>query len=152
MEHDRKALIGRTFAPCRCVLDEEDVRDFRGVVSEHHRAMSTAAGARLDGYERPVIPPSYAPLIALSSLLRTIDWEKDFALDYSTGTSMFGEQEMVYLRPLYVGEVLSIAGTVLDVVEKRGKRPFDLVSIAVSATDEAGAEAFRGSMGFVLFK
>ena len=114
--------------------------------------MAAAAGARLDGYERRVIPPSYAPLIALSSLLRTIDWEKDFALDYSTGTSMFGEQEMVYPRPLYVGETLSIVGTVLDVVEKRGKRPFDLVSIAVSATDEAGAVAFRGSMGFVLFK
>jgi N-terminal half of MaoC dehydratase len=152
MDRDRKALIGHTFPPCRCVLDEENVRDYIGVVGERHPAFSSEAGARTEGYQRRVIPPSYAPLIALSSLLRTIDWAEDFGLDYSTGTSMFGEQEMVYRRPLYLGETLNIAGTVVDVIEKQGKRPFDLVTIGVAATDEAGVLAFSGSMGFIIFK
>jgi N-terminal half of MaoC dehydratase len=152
MDLDRKALIGHTFPACRCVLDEENVGDYVGVVGESHPAFSSEAGARTGGYQRRVIPPSYAPLIALSSLLRTIDWAKDFGLDYSTGTSMFGEQEMVYRRPLYLGETLNIAGTVLNVIEKRGKRPFDLVTIGVAATDEAGVLAFSGSMGFIIFK
>jgi hypothetical protein len=42
----------------------------------------------------------------LSALLRTIDWARDFYLDYRSDTSMFGEQEMIYARPLYVGSAV----------------------------------------------
>ena len=152
MNRDRKEMVGHRFPPRRFVLDEENVRDYSGVIGDHHRAFLSDEDARADGYERRVIPPSYAPVFALSSLLRTIDWANDFGLDYATGTSMFGEQEMVYRRPLYLGEALTVAATVTGVVEKQGKRPFDLVTIGVEATDEGGAAAFGGSMSFIIFK
>ncbi|MGD0290202.1 MAG: MaoC family dehydratase N-terminal domain-containing protein [Candidatus Binataceae bacterium] len=53
-------------------------------------------------------------------MLRSIDWEGDFYLDQRTGTSMFGEQEMIYARALYAGEVLVFTSRVLDVIEKHG--------------------------------
>jgi acyl dehydratase len=85
-------------------------------------------------------------------MLRSFDWEKDFFLDYRTGTAMFGEQELEYLRPLYVGETLTIQGSVADVYEKRGKRVFDVAWVRFTATDESGTIAFQGAQSYILFK
>jgi acyl dehydratase len=152
VNQDRKALIGRALPPFTCVLDEENVRDYLRLTGEDVAAYCDAASSRASGYDRRIIAPSYAPWIALSALLRSIDWERDFYLDYHTGTSMFGEQEMIYARPLYVGESLTFSATVRDIVEKQGARAFDLVTIGYDATDESGASALRGACGFILFK
>ena len=149
---DRKALIGNVFPPVRYVISEDDIRDYLPVVGEEHAAFRDEAGARAAGYERRVIPPSFAPYIAVLGLLRSFDWEKDFYLDYKTGTAMFGEQELEYFRPLYVGETLTIQGSVTDVYEKHGKRTFDVGQVGFTATDEDGNIAFRGVQSYILFK
>lgn len=152
MTPDRRTLIGKTFAPVTYVINEEDIRDYLPVAGEDHPAFLSDEGTRMIGYERRVIPPSFAPYIAVLGLLRSFDWEKDFYLDYKTGTAMFGEQELEYLRPLYVGETLTIHGTVSNVYEKRGKRPFDVAQVAFVVTDENGALTFRGMQSYILFK
>jgi len=146
MSLDRKTLIGKTFPPIKCVIDEENVHDYIRVAGEEHPAFQSDDGARAAEYERCVVPPSFAPFVALR-LIRSFDWEKDFFLDYRTGTAMFGEQELEYLRPLYVGETLTIQGAVFDVYEKQGKKPFDVVRVRLAATDEGGATVFRGGGG-----
>ena len=65
---------------------------------------------------------------------------------------MFGEQELEYLRPLYVGETLTIRAEIVDVYEKQGKRTFDVIQVSVTATDEAETVAFRGAQSYILFK
>jgi acyl dehydratase len=152
MTPDRKTLIGRAFPAINRVISEDDIQDYLPVAGETHPAFLHDAGARATGYERRVIPPSFAPYIAILGMLRSFDWERDMYLDYKTGTAMFGEQELEYLRPLYVGEAVTIQGTVVDVYEKQGKRPFDVVQVKVTATDEGGAVAFQGAMSYILFK
>ena len=152
MTPDRKTLIGRTFPAVTYVINEGDIKDYLPVAGEDHPAFLSDAGARAAGYERRVIPPSFAPYVAILGMLRSFDWEKDMYLDYKTGTAMFGEQELEYLRPLYVGEAVTIQGAVVDVYEKQGKRPFDVVQVKVTATDESGAVAFQGAMSYILFK
>jgi acyl dehydratase len=149
---DRKVLIGRTFPAVTYVINEEDIRDYLPVAGEEHQAFLSDEGARAAGYERQVIPPSFAPYIAILGMLRSFDWEKDFFLDYRTGTAMFGEQELEYLRPLYVGEILTIQGTVVDVYEKQGKRLFDVAKVELKATGENRAIAFQGALSYILFK
>ena len=149
---DRKTLIGRTFPAINRVISEDDIQDYLPVAGETHPAFLHDAGARATGYERRVIPPSFAPYIAILGMLRSFDWERDMYLDYKTGTAMFGEQELEYLRPLYVGEAVTIQGTVVDMYEKQGKRTFDVVQVKVTATDEGGAVAFQGAMSYILFK
>jgi acyl dehydratase len=152
MTPDRKTLIGKVFQPVTYTIREEDIRDYLPVAGEDHPAFISDEGARATGYERRVIPPSFAPFVAVVALLRSFDWKRDFFLDYRTGTAMFGEQEIEYLRPLYVGETLTIQGTVTDVYEKQGKRPFDVAQVNFTATDESGTVAFRGMQSYVLFK
>jgi acyl dehydratase len=152
MTPDRKTLIGRTFPAVTYVISEEDIKDYLPVAGETHPAFLRDDGARAAGYERRVIPPSFAPYVAILGMLRSFDWEKDMYLDYKTGTAMFGEQELEYLRPLYVGEAVTMQGTVVDVYEKQGKRAFDVVTVKLTATDENRAVAFQGAMSYILFK
>jgi len=152
MNRDRKALIGNVLPPFTYVIDAENVRDYVAVTAEDTAIYRDAGTSRAAGYDRHVIPPSFAPWIALSAMLRSIDWERDFYFDYRTGTSMFGEQEMLYSRPLYVNESLIFTGTVRSVVEKLGSKPFDLITIGYEAIDENDAVALRGACSFIFFK
>jgi acyl dehydratase len=149
---DRKTLIGKVFPDVKYVINEQDIIDYLPVAEESHPAFVDDAGARAAGYERRVIPPSFAPYITVLGLLRAFDWERDFYMDYKKDTAMFGEQELEYLRPLYVGETLTVHSSVSDVYEKKGKRTFDVAQVKFTVTDEAGALVMRGAQSYIIFK
>lgn len=152
MTPDRTVLIGKRFPAVTYTIREEDIQAYLPVSGEEHPAFFSDEGARAAGYTRRVIPPSFAPFVAVIGMLRSFDWEKDFFLDYRTGTVMFGEQELAYVRPLYVGETLTIQGMVSDVYEKKGRRAFDVAWVAFTATDESGTVALQGAQSYILFK
>lgn len=149
---DRTTLIGRVLSPVVYTIREDDIQDYLPVAGEEHEVFLSDEDSRAAGYERRVIPPSFAPFVAVDALLRAFDWEKDFFFNYRTGTAMFGEQELEYLRPLYVGETLTVCAEIADVYEKQGKRTFDVIEVRVTATDEAETVAFRGAQSYILFK
>lgn len=152
MTPDRKTLIGKVFPDVTYILNEQDIATYLPVLEEQHPAVVSDAGAQAVGYARRVIPPSFAPYVTIIGLLRAFDWERDFYLDYKTGTAMFGEQELEYLRPLYVGETLTVHSSVADVYEKKGKRTFDVAQVAFTVTDESQAVVIRGAQSYIIFK
>lgn len=149
---DRKTLVGRVFPDVAYVINEQDIVDYLPVAEENHPAFVDDAGAQATGYLRRVIPPSFAPYITVIGLLRAFDWEKDFYMDYKKDTAMFGEQELEYLRPLYVGETVTVRSAVSDVYEKRGARVFDVVQVKFTVTDETGALVMCGAQSYIIFK
>jgi acyl dehydratase len=152
MTPDRKTLIGRVFPDVTYVINEQDINDYLPVAEERHSAFVNDEGARAAGYQRRAIPPSFAPYIAVLGLLRAFDWERDFYLDYKTGTAMFGEQELEYLRPLYVGEKLTVHSAIADVYEKKGKRTFDVAQVKFTVTDESDTVVIQGAQSYIIFK
>lgn len=149
---DRKTLIGKMFPDVTYTLSEQDLNEYLPVAEETSPAFFDDVSARAAGYERRVIPPSFAPYITVIGLLRAFDWKKDFFMDYEKDTAMFGEQELEYLRPLYVGEKLTVHSGVSDVYEKKGKRAFDVAQVSFTVTDEAGALVMRGAQSYIIFK
>jgi len=152
MTPDRKTIIGKVLREVQYRISEDDIKDYLPVAEEDHPAFATDAGAKAAGYARRVIPPSYAPYISIIGLLRAFDWKEDFYFDYATGTAMFGEQELEYLRPIHVGETLTVHSAVSDVYEKQGKRPFDVIQVKFIVSDEHGAPAIRGAQSYIIFK
>lgn len=152
MTPDRKTIIGKVLRVVQYRISEDDIRDYLPVAEEEHPAFASDAAAKAAGYERRVIPPSFAPYISILALLRAFDWKEDFFFDYATGTAMFGEQELEYLRPLYVGETLMIHSSVSDVYEKQGKRPFDVIQVKFTVSDEQGMSAIRGVQSYIVLK
>ena len=152
MTPDRTTLIGKVLEPVRYTIREDDIQDYLPVAGEEQAVFLSDEAAQAAGYERRVIPPSFAPFVAVQALLRAFDWERDFLFNYRTGTAMFGEQELEYLRPLYVGETLTVRSEVADVYEKKGKRTFDVIQVRFTATDDSAAVAFQGTQSYILFK
>ncbi len=149
---DRTCLIGRAPSPVHYTIREDDIQDHLPVAGEEQAAFPSDEAAQAAGYERRAIPPSFAPFVAVQALLRAFDRERDFLFDYRTGTAMFGEQELEYLRPLYADETLTVRSAVADVYEKTGKRAFDVIQVRFTAKDAAEVVAFQGVQSYILFK
>lgn len=149
MSHERSQLIGRSFGPVRRIISEEDIGEYLKVTGEEHPAYHEDHAAIHEGHPRRVIPPSFAPFVALG-ILGAIDWQRDFLLDTRKGTVMSGEQELKLSRPIYLGESIMVSGRIVDISRKEGKRPFDVARIEVTGLDEGGLKIFSGAISCIL--
>ena len=77
---DRTCLIGRVLSPVHYTIREDDIQDYLPVAGEEQAAFLSDEAAQAAGYERRVIPPSFAPFVAVQALLRAFDWERDFSV------------------------------------------------------------------------
>ena len=129
MTVDRTALVGRPLRAANYTVSEVDVNDFLGVVAEPNVAPTDGSGGSAEEVTGRLVPPSFAPFVAVLGLLKTFDWQDDFLFDYRTGTAMFGEQAIEFHRHLLVGESVAISAAISDVYEKQGKQTFDVIEV-----------------------
>jgi len=150
---DRAALIGRPLRAANYTVSEVDVNDFLGVVAEPNFAPTDGSGGSAEEAKGRLVPPSFAPFVAVLGLLKTFDWQDDFLFDYKTGTAMFGEQSIDFHRPLSVGQSVAISAVISDVYEKQGKQTFDVVEVTFDIkTGEEGELLMSGQQSYILFK
>ena len=158
MNFDRTTLIGRSLRSATYTVTEVDVNDFLGVVDEpeftavsNESGLGEATAAATEAAR--LVPPSFAPFVAVLGLLKTFDWQDDFLFDYRTSTAMFGEQSIQFHRPLRVGESVAIAASISDVYEKQGKSRFDVIEVAFEITGGVeGDRLMSGQQSYILFK
>jgi len=150
---DRTALIGRPLRAASYTVSEVDVNDFLGVVAEPNFAPADGSGGSAEEVTGRLVPPSFAPFVAVLGLLKTFDWQDDFLFDYRTGTAMFGEQSIDFHRPLLVGQSVAISAAISDVYEKQGKQTFDVVEVTFDIKSrEEGDLLMSGQQSYILFK
>jgi len=150
---DRTPLIGRPLRAANYTVSEVDVNDFLGVVAEPNFAPTDGSGGSAEEAKGRLVPPSFAPFVAVLGLLKTFDWQDDFLFDYRTGTAMFGEQSIDFHRPLSVGQSVAISAVISDVYEKQGKQTFDVVEVTFDIkTGEEGELLMSGQQSYILFK
>ena len=153
MTVDRIALIGRPLRAASYTVSEVDVNDFLGVVAEPNFAPTDGSGGSAEEVTGRLVPPSFAPFVAVLGLLKTFDWQDDFLFDYRTGTAMFGEQSIDFHRPLLVGQSVAISAAISDVYEKQGKQTFDVVEVTFDIKSrEEGDLLMSGQQSYILFK
>ena len=153
MTVDRTALIGRPLRAANYTVSEVDVNDFLGVVAEPNFAPTDGSEGSAEEAKGRLVPPSFAPFVAVLGLLKTFDWQDDFLFDYRTGTAMFGEQSIDFHRPLSVGQSVAISAEISDVYEKQGKQTFDVVEVTFDIkTGQEGELLMSGQQSYILFK
>ena len=153
MTVDRTVLIGRPLRAANYTVSEVDVNDFLGVVAEPNFAPADGSGGSAEEVTGRLVPPSFAPFVAVLGLLKTFDWQDDFLFDYRTGTAMFGEQSIDFHRPLLVGQSVAISAAISDVYEKQGKQTFDVVEVTFDIKSrEEGDLLMSGQQSYILFK
>ena len=100
-----------------------------------------------DGIAHPMYV-YYAGLVGMGLSLDEL-----FALVGATAADgpMFGEAELTFVRPLRIGETLTVTGTITDVVRKSGARTgtFDIVTFRLELVDIDGAVAGAAVNSFI---
>ena len=123
------------------------------MVAEPNFAPTDGSEGSAEEAKGRLVPPSFAPFVAVLGLLKTFDWQEDFLFDYRTGTAMFGEQSIAFHRPLSVGQSVAISAVISDVYEKQGKQTFDVVEVTFDIKRrEEGDLLMSGQQSYILFK
>lgn len=113
------------------------------VTAEHVASFADALGDRNVRYRGAgaVAPPTYPIAFMVQAMSGGMETFLELGLNFMT--LVHGEQEFEYVRPIKVGETLTLTGRIGDVYEKTGSSgTLDFVTLETEAKDEAGQLVF----------
>lgn len=114
------------------------------VAPEHVARFAEALGDENEAYRGPdaVAPPTYPVAFMIQAMAGGAETFMELGLDFAT--LVHGEQEFEYVRPVRVGETLTLTGRIADVYEKRSGSGgvLDFVVLETEATDQSNATVF----------
>jgi acyl dehydratase len=127
--------VGRESAPLVVDVERGHIRRFAEAVGDSNPIYVDEAAARAAGHPRIPAPPTFA--IAL----RANDPRGGIELDWRK--LLHGEQELIFARPLYAGDRLTLVGRIADAAVKQTKSGvMDIMVLETVATDGDGARVF----------
>lgn len=127
--------VGRQSAPLTVEVERGHIRRFAEAVGDANPIYVDEAAARAAGHARIPAPPTFAVALRANDPRAgiDIDWRK----------LLHGEQELVFHRPVYAGDVLTIVGRIADAGVKQAKAGLmDVMVLETVATDAGGARVF----------
>ena len=128
-------FVGRESAPLVLDVERGHIRRFAEAVGDTNPIYVDEAAARAAGHPRIPAPPTFA--IAL----RANDPRAGIDLDWRK--LLHGEQELVFARPLYAGDRLTIVGRIAEASVKQTRSGvMDVMVLETVATDGDGARVF----------
>ena len=127
--------VGRQSAPLVVEVERGHIRRFAEAVGDSNPIYVDEAAARAAGHPRIPAPPTFAAALRANDPRAgiDIDWRK----------LLHGEQELVFHRPVYAGDRLTLVGRIADAAVKQAKAGvLDALVLETVATDDAGARVF----------
>src|SRR5215475_5149012 len=114
------------------------------LTAEHMAAFADALGDKNPRYRGPnaIAPPTYP--IAFMTQAMSGGMETFLELGLNFMTLVHGEQEFEYVRPIKIGETLTLTGRIADVYEKTNSAGavLDFVVMETEGADETGKPVF----------
>jgi acyl dehydratase len=125
-----KDMIGRVLSTGTATVDAAHVAAFAAALDDRNREYATTA------------PPTYP--IAFMTQAMSGGMETFLELGLNFMTLVHGEQEFEYVRPLRIGETLTLTGRIADVYEKTSSSGgvLDFVVLETEARDASNAPVF----------
>jgi acyl dehydratase len=110
------------------------------VTADHVRAFAKALGDPNPEYTT-VAPPTYPIAFMTQAMSGGMDTFLELGLNFMT--LVHGEQEFEYVRPIRIGETLTLTGRIADVYEKTGSSgTLDFVVMETEGRDEKSQPVF----------
>jgi acyl dehydratase len=125
-----KSMIGRVLSTGSATVAAEHVAAFAGALGDTSPEYATVA------------PPTYP--IAFMTQAMSGGMETFLELGLNFMTLVHGEQEFEYLRPVRIGETLTLTGRIADIYEKTSGSGgvLDFVVLETEGADAAGRPVF----------
>jgi acyl dehydratase len=130
------SAVGKSGESIRLAVERGHVRRFADAVGDPHPRYRDESVARAEGHPAIPAPPTFA--IAL----RAPDPRAGLEIDFTK--LLHGEQELLFDRPLYVGDVLDVQATIVEAYAKAGKAGvMDFMIVETVGRDPVGSRVFR---------
>jgi hydroxyacyl-ACP dehydratase HTD2-like protein with hotdog domain len=128
-----KDLIGRQLSTGNATIDAEHVAAFARTLRDDNAAYH--------GPDASAVPLTCPIAFMTQAMAGGMDTFLELGLDFIT--LVHGEQEFEYLRPLRLGETLTLRGRIGDIYEKTGSSgTLDFVVLETEAKDVEGQLVF----------
>jgi acyl dehydratase len=127
--------VGRQSDPITVEVERGHIRRFAEAAGDANPIYVDEAAARAAGHPRIPAPPTFAVALRANDPRAgiDIDWRK----------LLHGEQELVFTRPIYAGDRLTLVARIADASVKQAKAgPMDVMVLETVASDEDGARVF----------
>jgi acyl dehydratase len=129
------AFIGRQSAPLVLDVERGHIRRFVEAIGDPNPIYVDEEAARAAGHPRIPAPPTFAAALRPNDPRAglDIDWRK----------LLHAEQELLYARPLYAGDRLTLVGRIADARVKPTKAGvMDVLVVETTASDPTGTPVF----------
>jgi len=127
-----KDMIGRVLTTGSATVTAEHVANFAQALGDDHPAYRGADATA---------PLTYPIAFMTQAMAGGMDTFLELGLNFMT--LVHGEQEFEYLRPVRVGETLSLTGRIADVYDKTGSSgTLDFVVLETEGRDQQGRPVF----------
>lgn len=128
-------FVGREAAPLTVEVERGHIRRFAEAIGDANPIYVDEAAARAAGHPRIPAPPTFAIALRANDprVGIDIDWRK----------LLHGEQELVFDRALYAGDVLTLTARIAGADVKTTKSgTMDVMILETEARDAAGQRVF----------
>ena len=128
-----KEMIGRVLSTGSATCTAEDISRFAAALGDPNPLYQGRA---------PVAPPTYPIAFMTQAMAGGMDTFLELGLNFMT--LVHGEQEFEYLRPVRIGETLTLTGRIADIYEKTSGSGgvLDFVVLETEGADAAGRPVF----------
>lgn len=109
--------VGRQTSPVESVIERGRLRLFARSIGETDPVYFDVTAAQAAGHRDLLVPPTFLFGLELEGP-DPVAWIEDLGVDLRS--ILHGEQEFTYLAPVYAGDTLRAASTLVDTFEKKG--------------------------------
>ena len=111
-----KDMIGRLLSTGSATVTPEHVAAFARALGDDDPLYRDAEAAKRGPFGTVVAPPTYPIAFMIQAMSGGMDTFLELGLNFMT--LVHGEQEFEYVRPVKIGETLTLTGRIADVYEK----------------------------------
>jgi len=134
-----KSLIGKETPTVVAEVLAEETIQFAKALGDLNPLYVDEDAARESPFGSLLAPPTFPVTLAAGNM----DPDLFFELGLNFASIVHGEQEFEYLRPLKVGEKVTLKGRVADITEKEGRSGvLDVVVLETTGYDQKGEKIF----------
>jgi acyl dehydratase len=141
-------LVGHTLAPTTFEIERGKIREFAAATGDSNPIYTDREAAQAAGYEDTPVPPTFGTVMGFWALGK----EKQAGeLGFPMAGVLHGEEEYIYLAPIYPGDKLTGNQKVVSIVEKEGKSgSMQIITLETVFTNHHGQEVLKSSQTIVI--
>lgn len=133
-------LAGTKFGEFEFPVERGKIKEFAWAILDRNPIYSDVEYARSSGFEGVIMPVTFPATFAFHLPSENLIVEMMQKLEMNLATSVHGEAEFIFERPIVAGETLNGVISVGEIYEKEGKRggKMTFVEVTITFNDDEG--------------